>query len=88
MQKYKNTILSFGFYIIALACYFFLLFIPDIRPSMVYGPTLILVLAGLFCGFRAINSKESDWVGRVAVVIGGVILILPLLIIMVGYGAL
>lgn len=88
MKNHKNIILSLALYIVAFACYFYLLFIPGISPKAVYSPTLILILVGLFFGFRSIKAKESKWAGHLMVIVGGVILISPLLIIMVGYGAL
>ncbi len=88
MKNHKNIFLSLAFYVVALACYFYLVFIPNISSNAVFIPTLVLILVGLFFGFRSINAKESKWAGHLVVIIGGVILISPLLILMAGYGAL
>jgi len=72
-------------YVIALALYFILLYIPNISPSAVYIPTLIILLVGIFFGFRSVKAKESTWAGHLMVVLGGLIIISPLLIVMIGY---
>jgi hypothetical protein len=85
MKKHINTLLSLGSYVVALICYFCLLYIPNISPSAVYVPTLILLVVGIFFGFRSIKAKESAWAGHLMVVIGGLIIISPLLIVVIGY---
>lgn len=79
-KTHKNITWSLVLYIIGIAAYFCLLYIPGISPNVVYTPALIVLFVGIFFGFRSIKARESSWAGHMIVVIGGLIIIAPFLI--------
>ncbi len=93
LKNYRNIFLSLVSYVIAVVVFFtWTLFVPSassvgIANSIGVGLGLILILTGLFFGFKSIKSKESSWAGHLMVIIGGLILASPIIVIMVGYGA-
>lgn len=87
-KNHKNIFISLAFYIITFVVYFCLLYIPGISPTAVYTPALILVLIGIFFGFRSIKARESSWAGHLVIVIGGLILASPLIIFVLGANGL
>ena len=79
----KNIFLSLGSYIIAFAWYFSWLYLgpilallpqppttANILNMLVISPALILIILGIFFGYRSIKLKESLLVGNFLVVVG------------------
>src|SRR3989338_11107971 len=77
IKSYKNVYLSLASYIIALSSYFYLLFIPNISPAIVYSPTLVLILIGILFAHKSNKAKESSWAGNLLMAIGILILLFP-----------
>ena len=84
MKKYKNISWALGSYIVGLIIYFTLLYVPGSSPSAVYTPALVLILIGVFFGFRSIKAKESTWAGHLLVIVGGLLLASPIILLVLG----
>lgn len=86
MKKYKNIIWAVALYIVGIL----LAYIPagtsrNFYNSVGLAVVVVLILAGIFFGFRSIKAKESSWAGHLVIVIGGLILASPLIMLVIGY---
>ncbi len=86
MKKYKNIYISFVLYAIALLIA--LLAPKSLTPNLLshlgLALVVILVLVGIFYGFKSIKTKESSWTGHLMVILGGLILASPLILFVLG----
>ena len=93
IKGYKNIFLSLGSYIIAFSWYFSWLYLgsilalPPQPPAttnilniLVIGPASVLIILGIFFGYRSIKLKESLLVGNFLMVIGFITLFFYLLL--------
>ncbi|MES2216723.1 MAG: hypothetical protein V4481_05535 [Patescibacteria group bacterium] len=85
-MKNKNIYTSFALYVIALLIALLApkSYSPNLFSQLGLGIVVILVLVGIFYGFKSIKAKESSWAGHLMIVIGGLILASPLILFVLG----
>ncbi|MES2314735.1 MAG: hypothetical protein V4524_02235 [Patescibacteria group bacterium] len=97
MKKYRNILLSFASY---LSAFIFAFIVPVmiagefpeltstialISPLLGLMLPIILILLGIFFASKSIKLKESKWVGHATFLIGMAILVLPIILLIVGF---
>ena len=86
IKKNKNAFISCWFYVFAILVAFIspyflpILSSPGVFNTLAVAMLVILILVGIFFGFRSIKANESTWAGQLVVIAGGVILVAPLLL--------
>jgi len=82
IKEHKNISLSIGAYILAALIFILWTYIvptsPDSPNWIGLGLFVILIITGIFFGFKSNKSRESSWAGNVLMLIGTLILLLPL----------
>ena len=89
MKKYKNVLLSLGFFILAPVWYFLVFtllnpyvnaikFPPSLANEIAVWPYIIFFIMAMFFGSRDSTGTPSV-IGRIVLIIGIVVLLIPLL---------
>lgn len=84
MKNYKNTTVSIGFYILSVIIYFYLLYVPNIKPNYVYIPTFISLAIGIYFALISKHKKENQKLGNALIALGFLIIFLPFILAIIG----
>ena len=88
MKKYKNSSLSLLSYIVAFLMVYWLFgstSLPRSADFPMFWISLILVIIGIFLGYRSNKMKESKWAGYVLMGLGILSLLFLLIFIVFSY---
>lgn len=88
MKKYKNIHISLSSYILAALVSLLWTYVVPTSPESPNWTGLILftllILTGIFFGFRSNYEKESSWAGKIMILIGLLILVSPIILFYIG----
>jgi len=46
--------------------------------------SVVLLVVGIFCGFKSVNTKETSWVGRIDIIVGLILTLIAIVLLMIG----